>query len=107
MSTTENITQYLDQEYHQSSIKEDFKKFDQKLYFEKLSLLTEEYDLDTPRMLIDEEGIFENLFIIKTPNSMNFKEKKQIWNKIVQRMHDYAEETGIISCFNNNSIILE
>ena len=107
MNPFENIIQYIDQEYHQSSIKEDFKKFDQNLYFEKLSLLSEEYNLDTPQMLIDDEGIFENLFIIKTPDSMNFKEKKQIWKKIVDTMHDYAENTGIISCFNNNSIILE
>ena len=107
MSDIENITKYLDQEYPHSSIKEDFKKFDQNLYFEKLSLLTDEYNLDTPRILIDDEGIFENLFIIKTPESMDFKEKKQIWNKIVETMHDYAMETGIISYFNNNSIILE
>lgn len=107
MRAVENIRQYVDHKYHQSSIKEDFKKFDQNLYLEKLSLLTEEYNLDSPIIISDDEGIFENLFIIKTPDSMNFKEKKQIWNNIVQTMHDYAEETGIISYFNNNGIILE
>ena len=76
------------------------------LYFEKLSSVAEEYNISAPKCVWDEEDIFDCLFIIRAPEEMTFKEKKQIWKEIEQTMHDYSEENGLSFLFYKSSIFL-
>lgn len=76
------------------------------LYFEKLSSVAEEYNIGAPKRVWDEEDIFDCLFIIKVPEEMTFKEKKQIWKEIEQIMYDYSEENGLSLLFYKSNIFL-
>lgn len=76
------------------------------LYFEKLTSVAEDYNIGAPKVVWHEEDIFDSLFIIRVPEDMTFKEKRQIWKEIEQIMHDYSEENGLSLLFYKSSIVL-
>jgi len=97
---------YVEENFDNSSSYEPVNR-DERMFLEKLTLLTQEFDLSSPEIIDDDENIFDKLFIIKTPNSMDFSQKRRIWGKIVDEMLKFSINMELINYYNNNGIILE
>ena len=97
---------YVEENFDNSSSYELVNR-DETIFLEKLTLLTQKFDLSSPEIINDDEKIFDKLFIIKTPDSMDFSEKRKIWDKIVGEMHKFSIDMGLITYYDNNGIILE